>query len=194
MKVFERPSLKNLNTFGVEASAALRIDIESEEDILQLPTSNPSADLLLGGGSNILLTDDVPGNVLINRIPGRYIFEEQENHSLVDIGAGENWHEIVKWTLNKNLFGLENLALIPGSVGAAPMQNIGAYGVELASRVESITAWDTKQQNWRVFPVKIVDFHIGTADSKVQSPIVTSLLRCACAWITFIPRNLNTKA
>lgn len=167
MKVTERPSLKALNTFGVEASAALQIDIESEEDVLALPGFNPQRDLLLGGGSNVLLVEDVPGNVLLNRIRGRHVDQSSPDSSVVEIGAGENWHDMVAWTIDQGLSGLENLALIPGSAGAAPIQNIGAYGVELATRVESVTAWDFRQQAWRVIPGDECGF--GYRDSRFKS-------------------------
>jgi UDP-N-acetylmuramate dehydrogenase len=178
MKVHEHPSLRNLNTFGVEATAALRIDIESEEDVLQLPAFDPGTDLLLGGGSNVLLAGDVPGKVLLNRIGGRHIVASDDNAALVEIGSGENWHDIVKWTLEQQMYGLENLALIPGSVGAAPIQNIGAYGVELGSRVESVTAWDMKSSNWQVFPAEACEFAYRDSYFKSREPnrfLITSL-------------------
>ncbi len=151
MKISERPSLKHLNTFGVDARAGLRIDIESEEDILALPVFDPGKDLVLGGGSNILLVTDVPGTVFLNRIPGRQVVEESNGKTVVEVGGGENWHDLVSWSVSLGYSGIENLALIPGCVGAAPIQNIGAYGVELASVIESVTAWDWQTSQWRVF-------------------------------------------
>jgi UDP-N-acetylmuramate dehydrogenase len=167
MKISERPSLKSLNTFGVEAHAALRIDIESEEDILALPSLDPSRDLLLGGGSNILLASDVPGTVFLNRIRGRQVVKQSQSDVVVEVGAGENWHELVKWSLEQGYSGLENLALIPGSVGAAPIQNIGAYGVELASLLDSVTAWDSRLQSWKILDADECEF--GYRDSLFKS-------------------------
>lgn len=178
VKVSERPSLRNLNTFGVDATAAFRMDIEREEDVLELPFFNPDADLLLGGGSNILLIGNVPGNVLINRIRGRHLVDSGTDTMVVEIGAGENWHETVGWTLDQGFFGLENLALIPGSVGAAPIQNIGAYGVELAERVESVTAWDLEKQCWQVIPGEECQFSYRDSRFKSSEPhryLITSL-------------------
>ena len=126
MKLTERPSLKALNSFGVEAAASLLIRLDSEEDVLSLPPFDPNRDLLLGGGSNVLISSDVPGTVWLNRIAGRSIVDSNPDHVWVDAGSGENWHDLVRWTLEEGLSGIENLSLIPGLAGAAPMQNIGA--------------------------------------------------------------------
>lgn len=167
MKVTEHPSLKALNSFGVEAHAGLLITLENEEDLLSLPSFNPNRDLILGGGSNVLFTSDVPGTVLLNSITGRNIVKTDTDHSWVDAGAGENWHELVRWTLENNLSGLENLSLIPGLAGAAPIQNIGAYGVELASVLDSVTAWDMAKGKWQVF--SRTDCQLGYRDSYFKS-------------------------
>ncbi len=178
MKVFERPSLKELNTFGVEALAALRIDIESEEDVLALPSFEPSRDLLLGGGSNVLLVSDVPGTVFLNRIAGRDVVEQTDGQVVVEVGAGENWHEFVTWCVSRGFSGVENLSLIPGSAGAAPLQNIGAYGVELSSVLVSVTAWDWRKQNWRAFNRQECEFTYRDSRFKSAEPdryLITSL-------------------
>jgi UDP-N-acetylmuramate dehydrogenase len=151
VKVAESASLKALNTFGIEAKAALLLEIETEEDVLSLPSFRPGHDLVLGGGSNILLLSDVLGSAFLNRISGRQIINEQDDHVLIEAGAGENWHQLVLWSLEQGLSGLENLSLIPGLAGAAPMQNIGAYGVEVSSVLESVTAWDWHNECWMVF-------------------------------------------
>lgn len=148
MKLTERPSLQTFNTFGVESSAQLMLELEYEEDILSIPSFNPEIDLILGGGSNVLFVSDVPGTVLLNRIAGKDVVEAAGDHVWIEAGAGENWHELVRWTLSLGYSGLENLSLIPGLAGAAPIQNIGAYGVELASVLESVTAWDLEQNKW----------------------------------------------
>lgn len=167
MKVVEQPSLQALNTFGVEAAAALGINVELEEDILTLPDLDPSRDLLLGGGSNVLLVSDVPGTVFLNRIRGRHIIDRDGETALVEAGGGENWHELVDWSIDQGLSGIENLSLIPGNVGAAPIQNIGAYGVELSSVLESVTAWDWRRKTWRVFSREECRF--GYRDSRFKS-------------------------
>jgi UDP-N-acetylmuramate dehydrogenase len=151
MKVSENPSLKALNTLGVEARAGLLLTLESEEDLLDAPGFSPATDLILGGGSNLLLVSDVPGTVFLNRIRGKHILEEHDGQVLIEVGAGENWHDLVLWSLHQRLCGLENLSLIPGLAGAAPMQNIGAYGVELSSVLDTVTAWDSQLATWVSF-------------------------------------------
>jgi UDP-N-acetylmuramate dehydrogenase len=167
MKITERPSLKALNSFGVQAAAGLLIRLDNEEDVLSMPPFDPARDLLLGGGSNVLITSDVPGTVWLNRITGRSIVHTSSEHGWVDVGAGENWHDLVRWTLDHGLSGLENLSLIPGLAGAAPIQNIGAYGVELSSVLESVTAWDTLNACWTVLTAR--DCQLGYRDSRFKS-------------------------
>lgn len=131
MQIIENQSLKPHNTFGIEAKARYFVEVHSEEELRQALQSNIQPIFILGGGSNILLTQDFNGLVIKNSIPGKEIVKINENQALVRIGAGENWHQTVLWTLAQGFGGLENLSLIPGTVGASPMQNIGAYGVEL---------------------------------------------------------------
>jgi UDP-N-acetylmuramate dehydrogenase len=151
MKALENASLKGLNTFGVEASAKLLLTIETEEDLLTLPAFDSRSDLVLGGGSNVLFATNIPGTAFLNRITGREIIEEHDDQVLIEVGSGEVWHDLVLWSLSKGLSGLENLSLIPGLAGAAPIQNIGAYGVELSSVLEGVTAWDWQKARWEVF-------------------------------------------
>ena len=167
MKVAKNPSLKTFNTFGVEASAGLMLTLENEEDLLSLPFFDPGRDFILGGGSNVLFASGVPGTVIHNRITGREIVKTGDEHAWVEAGAGENWHELVRWTLKNGLSGLENLSLIPGLAGAAPIQNIGAYGVELASVLESVTAWDLSRSTWKTFSDK--DCALAYRDSRFKS-------------------------
>lgn len=167
MKITERPSLKALNSFGVEAAARLLIQLDSEEDVLSMPPFDPNRDLLLGGGSNVLISSDVPGTVWLNRITGRSIVDSNPHHVWVDAGSGENWHELVRWTLAEGLSGIENLSLIPGLAGAAPIQNIGAYGVELSSVLESVTAWDMLKAGWAELSAS--DCQLAYRDSRFKS-------------------------
>jgi len=167
MKVRQSQSLKAMNTFGVAATAGLLITVEREEDVLELPAFDPEGDLVLGDGSNILLVGDVPGTVFHNRILGRAIVADDGESALVEIGAGENWHGLVRWTLDHGLCGLENLSLIPGSAGAAPIQNIGAYGVELSSVLDGVTAWDWQSAAWVSFDAQ--DCRLGYRDSLFRS-------------------------
>ena len=132
-------SLKPFNTFGIDVRAAYFHEIAQVEDIREaLRGTRPF--LILGGGSNLLFTEDFKGSILHNQILGKKVIYETEKYVIVDIGSGENWHEAVKWCLSKGFGGLENLSLIPGTVGAAPIQNIGAYGVELKETFQSLEA------------------------------------------------------
>jgi UDP-N-acetylmuramate dehydrogenase len=151
MIVTRHPSLKDFNSFGVEATAGLMLTLENEEDLLAMPAFDPTSDFLLGGGSNVLFASDVPGTVFRNGILGKAIVCSDDDHSWVEAAAGETWHELVRWTLQEGLCGLENLSLIPGLAGAAPIQNIGAYGVELSQVLESVTAWDLARASWKTF-------------------------------------------
>jgi UDP-N-acetylmuramate dehydrogenase len=168
MKIVERPSLTALNSFGLEATAELLIAIESEEDLLALPGFDPRRDFVLGGGSNVVFAGDVPGTVFHNRILGRdRVGEPHDDQVLIEVGAGEDWHRLVRWTIDQGLSGLENLSLIPGLAGAAPIQNIGAYGVELSSVLESVTAWDWQRATWVSFDRE--DCRFAYRDSRFKS-------------------------
>jgi UDP-N-acetylmuramate dehydrogenase len=156
-----------MNSFGLEATAGLLLAIESEEDVLSLPPFDPGRDLVLGEGSNVLLATDVPGTVFLNRISGRNIVARTRDHALVEAGAGENWHALVRWSLEQGLSGLENLSLIPGLVGAAPVQNIGAYGVELGDVLERVTAWDWQRARW--VSLECEDCQLAYRDSLFKS-------------------------
>ena len=167
MKVVERPSLKGLNSLGLPATAKLLIRIECEEDLLSLPPFDPARDLVLGAGSNVVLARDVPGTVYLNRIRGREIVDQTRDHALVEVGAGENWHGLVRWSLECGLSGLENLSLIPGLAGAAPIQNIGAYGVELSNVLERVSAWDWQRSRW--VSLDLQQCRLGYRDSLFKS-------------------------
>ena len=167
MKVVEHASLASLNSFGVPAAAGLLIAIEREEDILDLPLFSPERDFVLGDGSNVLFASDVPGAVIHNRILGRSIVDDDGEMATLEVGAGENWHALVRWTLEQGLSGLENLSLIPGSAGAAPIQNIGAYGMELSSVLDRVTAWDWKVGTWASLGPE--DCRLGYRDSVFRS-------------------------
>ena len=138
-------SLRGYNSFGLPAVARTLVRIRSAADVRRLlehPEHGTAPKLVLGGGSNIVLTRDPAAVVLKVEVPGRRLVAEREDAWIVEFGAGENWHEAVAWCLDNGWPGLENLALIPGTVGAAPVQNIGAYGIELADRFESLDAVD----------------------------------------------------
>ncbi len=137
--------LDRFNSFGLPARAAGFAAISAPDQLAalrKLPEWRSWPRFVLGGGSNLLLTGDFPGLILQVRIPGRRLVAEDADAWRVQAGAGENWHDFVLWTLERGWPGLENLALIPGTVGAAPIQNIGAYGLEMAERFEQLQAID----------------------------------------------------
>jgi UDP-N-acetylmuramate dehydrogenase len=144
LPIVERNSpLQGLNSFGISAVAQALMRVRSPADVQALladPAWAAREKFILGGGCNIVLTGDVQALVLKTEIMGKHLLAETDKHWLVEAGAGENWHDFVAWTLAQGWPGLENLALIPGSVGAAPVQNIGAYGVELQDRFHSLDA------------------------------------------------------
>lgn len=135
MEIAENFSLKRFNTFGIEAKARAFVEINGEEELLELLSTRELKSFrkfVLGGGSNILLTKDFDGLVIKNSIQGIEIINEDEQSVVIEAGAGENWNDVVTYCVERNLGGIENLILIPGKAGAAPIQNIGAYGEELS--------------------------------------------------------------
>ena len=144
-RVFHDADLRARNTFGVAARAPVLVEVD---DIASLPDAfarHAAADrppLLLGGGSNLLFAGDPEGAVLSLSAAGIRIVDDHGTHAIVRAEAGAVWHDLVLWTLRQRLAGLENLALIPGTVGAAPIQNIGAYGVEVREFVHGVEAWE----------------------------------------------------
>jgi len=139
----ENQSLKELNTFGINTIARQYSSFTSLDELEEIIASNSVEPLMiLGGGSNVLFTKNFDGLVLKNDVKGIDIVKEDDDYAIVRAGAGESWHDLVLFALANNLGGLENLSLIPGNVGASPMQNIGAYGVELKDVFESLEAFE----------------------------------------------------
>ncbi len=138
-------NLRALNAFGLPAQARTLVRVTGDAVIRRLlahPEHGRAPKFVLGGGSNVLLTRDIEAVVLKVEVAGRRLVEERPDAWIVEAGGGETWHDFVAWTLDHGYPGLENLALIPGTVGAAPVQNIGAYGVELKDRFDSLDAVD----------------------------------------------------
>ena len=133
-------SLKEFNTFGIDVLANNFNKAKNEDEILHFLIENKCNPLILGGGSNILFKNNINKPILKIEIKGIQIIEENENSIYVSVGAGENWNDFVRWSLAKNYGGIENLSLIPGNVGSAPIQNIGAYGAELKDVFHSCRA------------------------------------------------------
>ena len=158
MKIKNNITLKPFNTFGIDVKAAEFAAISSVGDLKDILNTNPSDLLILGGGSNLLLTKDVNALVLQINIKGIRVVSRLENRVQVEVAAGENWHEFVCWCLKENFGGLENLSLIPGNVGTAPIQNIGAYGVELKDSFVSCEALHIQTQELKVFTKEECNF------------------------------------
>ncbi|WP_033960960.1 UDP-N-acetylmuramate dehydrogenase [Psychroserpens jangbogonensis] len=141
MQIKHNISLKPYNTFGIDVKAKQFISITSIADLIAVYSAEgTTSKFILGGGSNMLLTRDIDALVMHLNIKGKQIISQTEENVLVKSNTGENWHEFVLWTLENNFGGLENLSLIPGNVGTSPIQNIGAYGIELKDTFHSCEA------------------------------------------------------
>lgn len=158
MEIRRNISLRPYNTFGIDAKAERFAVLRSEEDLRAILPANIAPLHLLGGGSNVLLTKDLDGLVLHNALKGIEVERETDAEVLVSAGAGEVWHELVLWSLAQNFGGLENLSLIPGTVGAAPIQNIGAYGAELKDVFEKLEAYHLESGERLVFSAEACKF------------------------------------
>jgi UDP-N-acetylmuramate dehydrogenase len=159
-------NLRTLNAFGLPAQAATLVRIDSEATLRRVvdhPELGRAPKFVLGGGSNVVFTRDPQALVLKVEVMGRRLVDERPDAWIVEAGAGENWHDTVAWTLAQGWPGLENLALIPGTVGAAPVQNIGAYGVELRERFESLDLVDLV--TGRTVTLGLDACHFGYRDS-----------------------------
>jgi UDP-N-acetylmuramate dehydrogenase len=160
LSIQENISLKPYNTFGVDAKARYFLSVTTPQHLVAAMDSarDPSYQFVLGGGSNVLFTRDFEGLVLKNDIMGRVVLAESPDMVRVRAGGGEEWHVFVQWCLRHGFYGLENLSLIPGTVGAAPVQNIGAYGVEVGERIEAVEAIDLERGDTCCFPAEACDF------------------------------------
>jgi UDP-N-acetylmuramate dehydrogenase len=193
LQIQEKVSLKNFNTFGIDASARYFVEIAHEDDLAELfmdPQWMHMKRLVMGGGSNMLLVNDFDGLVIRINIRG---VEHRLNHNdvFVEAGAGEVWNDLVNYCVDRGYAGIENLSLIPGSVGASPIQNIGAYGVELQDVFRSCKAFEIATCQFKTFSKE--DCKFGYRDSifkneyKEQYIIVSVKLQ-----LSLIP-NINMK-
>lgn len=175
MQIKENASLKGYNSFGIDVRAKKFAVFANQEELgglLEIAAGgisgkasgeSPLPVLILGGGSNILFTKDVDGLVLKNELRGIELIREDEHYVYVRVGAGENWHTFVEYALQRNWAGIENLSLIPGSVGASPMQNIGAYGVEIKEVFYELEAWSMEDN--KVYSFSLNDCELRYRDS-----------------------------
>ncbi len=153
MQITQHVNLQPFHTFGIEVYAAAFTELLQVEDVFQLKSLKEQYHhlLILGGGSNVLFTQDYLGIVVLNKLKGIEIVEETESDITLKVASGVNWHEFVLYTVNNDWGGIENLSLIPGTVGAAPMQNIGAYGAEAKNVITEVQAFEIDTQEWKYF-------------------------------------------
>ena len=159
--MFKNYSLKNYNSFRVNHKANFFLKIENNKSLINFLSDKKFENekkLIIGGGSNILFTKNYEGVILYSCIKGIHILEENDNHIKVKVGSGENWDDFVKFSVSKNWYGIENLSLIPGSVGAVPIQNIGAYGVEVKDYIYDVNGIDLKNNTKKTYSNKSCDF------------------------------------
>jgi UDP-N-acetylmuramate dehydrogenase len=162
MQIQQDISLRPYNTFGINVQAAYFTELTDAAGLAEI-AALPQQKYILGGGSNILLTEPVNGLVIHNKLKGITVEKEDEDHVWLRVQSGEVWHELVLYAINNGLGGIENLALIPGTAGASPMQNIGAYGVEAKETIDSVTFWYWKEKVFLTYTNR--DCNFGYRDS-----------------------------
>jgi len=171
MKIFTNHTLKNYNTFGIDVKAKYFVDITSVDELRNVLTDKEvpfDKRFILGGGSNVLFVKDYEGLVIKNSIPGFNIITDNDKSAIVEVGAGVVWDELVKYCVEKNLGGIENLSIIPGSVGAAPIQNIGAYGQELQDTFLELTGIYTETGKEKIFDISDCNFSYRNSIFKTE--------------------------
>jgi len=161
MNIFKNSSLYKLNSFGVKHKSKYLIEIKRKEDISFIINNKDLINekiIIVGGGSNILFTKDFDGIVLLNKILGITKLDEDKNFIKIRVGSGENWDKFVSYCVDNNYYGIENLSLIPGSVGAAPIQNIGAYGVEIKDFIDNVQGYDLEEKEEKIYSRELCCF------------------------------------
>jgi len=193
LQIQENVSLKNFNTFGVEANARYFVEINRREELTELfldPQWQQGKMLVLGGGSNMLLINDFDGLVIRMNIRG---IEHRISHNdvYIEAGAGEVWNDLVNFCVLRNYAGLENLSLIPGSVGASPIQNIGAYGVELQDVFHSCCAYELATGTFKTFTK--ADCRFGYRESVFKNELKEQYIIVSVKLLLSLIPNLNLK-
>ena len=172
MEIFKNHNLSKLNTFGINANASFFTEVESEKDLeglFGLPEFKENKKIFLGGGSNVLFTKDFEGFVVLNKLKGIKILEDDGENVLIRAMGGEIWNDFVLFAVNHEYWGVENLSLIPGTVGAAPMQNIGAYGAELNDTLVNVDAYQIENGEKKVFTKE--ECKLGYRDSVFKNSL-----------------------
>jgi UDP-N-acetylmuramate dehydrogenase len=185
MKPTRSVSLKNFNTFGVDAIAKRYVSISEVKELQEIVALEKEL-FVLSGGSNLLLTQDLDTLVVHLNTKGKELVALDKTHAKIKVQAGENWHEFVLWCLEKNYGGLENLSLIPGNVGTSPIQNIGAYGVEVKDRITEVEALEIATGKLQIFQNK--DCHFGYRESVFKNKLKGQYI------LTSVTFQLSTKA
>ncbi|MEC9065281.1 MAG: UDP-N-acetylmuramate dehydrogenase [Bacteroidota bacterium] len=160
-KISSNFSLKHYNTFNIDVRSDKFISINSEDQLIDFLSQHKGEEniFFLGGGSNVLFSKDYNGTIIHISIKGKKIIEELDDKIIIEVSSGENWHDFVKWSIDNNYGGIENLSLIPGNVGAAPIQNIGAYGVELKDVFDSCRVLSIDSNKIKIFNKEECDFN-----------------------------------
>jgi UDP-N-acetylmuramate dehydrogenase len=170
MKIQHNFSLKNYNTFGIEAKAKQFLAVHNVDELRTVLAQHQSENkFILGGGSNMLLTKDIEALVIHIDLKGKKIVNDTADFVWVESQAGENWNEFVLWTIDQNFGGLENMSLIPGNVGTTPVQNIGAYGTEIKDTFDSCQAMAIANQEMKTFSNS--DCHFGYRESVFKNEV-----------------------
>lgn len=173
-------SLQQFNTFQINVKCKYFVEVESIEDILEALTKYAEEKfVILGGGSNILFTEDFDGVILFNKILGKKVIKETSEHVFIEVASGENWDEFVSYTVKQNYGGIENLTMIPGTVGAAVLQNIGAYGAEVSSSVETVKYFDLLDLSEKSLTAQECNFSYRTSifkNEKIGKTFITSVV------------------
>jgi UDP-N-acetylmuramate dehydrogenase len=184
MNIDYNVSIKGYNTFGIDEIAEQFVVLHATNELRAL--SEIEERKIIGSGSNILCTQPIEALLIANRLKGIEQIKEDENHVWFEVASGELWHDFVEYAIDKGLAGIENLALIPGTVGAAPIQNIGAYGVEVKNTIESVTYWHWKSKVFKTLLNE--DCHFGYRDSIFKNELKDSF------FITSVCFKLNKQA
>ncbi len=191
MQIYQDYDLSKLNTFGVPARAGFFAVVTSEaelEELLNTTEFRENKKLFLGGGSNVLFTQDWNGIVVLNKLKGIEIVEETTEQVVVRSMGGEIWDDLVTFAVDRGLWGIENLALVPGTVGASPMQNIGAYGAELKETLESVEAYDLSTGEKKIFNNQ--ECKLGYRDSVFKNELKG---QCFISAVTFRLSKIEKK-